>query len=70
MTIERGTPVEVTTAAGSHVRMIALGPRSQGRDFPVVWVCTEGEMNDAQREGREPQGLPWPADALRVLEHS
>jgi len=50
--------------------MIALGPRSQGRDFPVVWVCTEAEMTDAQREGREPHGLPWPADALRVLEHS
>ena len=70
MTIERGTPVEVTTAAGNLVRMIALGPRSQGRDFPVVWVCTEAEMTDAQREGREPHGLPWPADALRVLEHS
>jgi hypothetical protein len=35
-----------------------------GEDFAVVWVCREEEWTAAQREGREPVGIPWPADAV------
>lgn len=68
MAIERGTHLIVTTASGSEVSMRALGPAGPGRDFPVVWVCTETEFDLAGSEGREPDGLPWPLNALRVAE--
>jgi len=68
MTIERGAVVEVTTASGEHVRMRALGKPIRGRDFPVLWVCTEEEFNRAETAADEADGLPWPLSALRVLE--
>lgn len=37
--INRGTVVDVVTAAGYTVRMRAMGEPQQGRDFPVVWVA-------------------------------
>lgn len=42
--------------------MIALGRPVRGMDFPVVWVCSEEDFSDDER------GLPWPLDAVRVLE--
>jgi len=36
-----------------------------GKDFPVVWVCKEGEWEEAREQGREPQGWPWPAEDVR-----
>ena len=68
MEIEPGTVLEVTTASGSTVRMRAIGRPTKGRDFPVVWVCTEPEYERAQADGDEPDALPWPLDAVRIPE--
>lgn len=68
MVITRGNPLEVRTASGAIVRMRALGEPSRGRDFPVVWVCTPEEYESATDEDREPDGLPWPLDAVVLPE--
>lgn len=65
MDITKGTQLLATTAAGNTVRLRALRAPTKGRDFPVVWVATEEEYDRARRSGDEPDGLPWPLDALR-----
>jgi len=70
MAIEQGTVVEVTTASGERVRMRALGRPQRGRDFPVLWVCTEDEYALASETDHEADGLPWPLDAVSELEHA
>jgi hypothetical protein len=47
-------------------RMRAIGPPQAGKDFPVVWLCTERDFRRAQDGGEEPEGVPWPLDAVRV----
>jgi hypothetical protein len=68
MEITSGTLLEVVTASGERVHMRALGGPMKGRDFPVVWVCTEREYVDAHATGSQPEGIPWPLDAVRPLE--
>ena len=68
MAIERGTMVEARTASGRWVKLVALGDPAQGKDFPVLWVCTPDEWGQATSRGEEPEGIPWPMDAVRVLE--
>jgi hypothetical protein len=46
----------------------ALGGVVAGGDFAVVWVCSEREWAEAHAEGREPEGVPWPADSIRVVD--
>jgi hypothetical protein len=65
MDIIAGTLLDCETAGGGHVVMRALGPPEQGRDFPVIWVCTP---EDYERSGSMPDGVPWPRSAVRVLE--
>ncbi|WP_066914364.1 hypothetical protein [Mycobacterium interjectum] len=67
MKIERGDLLDVTTASGAIVRMRAMNVPVQGRDFPVVWVCTEQEWDRATASDEEPDGIPWPLDAVRAL---
>lgn len=67
MTIDSGALLEARTASGSCVTMRAIGPPVKGRDFPVVWVCTEEEYERASEAGDEPDGIPWPLDAVRIL---
>lgn len=63
--------LECETAGGRRVTMHALGSPEQGYDFRVVWVCTSGEYDQAQRAGEELSGIPWPYSAvLRVLDES
>ncbi len=62
--ITAGTAVEVTTATGEQVRMRALGRPVRGRDFPVLWVCTEEEYERARQAGGDIRGMPWPLDAV------
>ena len=64
MAIEPGTQLQVITASGQTVTVRALGHPEQGRDFPVVWVCTEAEYDQARLAGREPDGLPWPLHSV------
>jgi hypothetical protein len=67
MDIARGTLLQVETASGDLATMRALGPPQQGRDFRVVWVCTEAEFIRAEQVGEEPHGLPWPYSAVRAV---
>lgn len=62
MAIERGSVVDAITVGGEQVRLRALGAPKAGRDFAVVWVCTEPEWDRAERDGDEPDGLPWPLE--------
>jgi len=50
--------------------MRALGRPQRGRDFPVLWVCTEDEYALASETDHEADGLPWPLDAVSELEHA
>jgi hypothetical protein len=68
MPITAGAIVEAKTATGELVRLRALGEPTRGRDFAVVWVCTEEEFRRAEEEGDEAEGLPWPLDAVTILE--
>lgn len=70
MAIDRGDRVEATTASGERVLMRALGPPTRGRDFPIVWVCTEQEFSRYEEAGDEADGIPWPLAAVRELERA
>ena len=48
--------------------MRAVGVPTRGRDFPVVWVCTEVEYERAVAEEDDADAIPWPLDAVRVPE--
>jgi hypothetical protein len=64
--IAAGVRVIVQTAAGSELEKIALGGVTMGHDFPVVWACRADEWESARAEGREPNGVPWPAEDVRL----
>lgn len=59
MTIERGEVLVVRTANGGKVTMRAMRAPERGRDFPVVWVCTEDSWDSGEEDG-----VPWPLDAV------
>ncbi len=59
--IHAGDVVVVVDAAGERLPRRALGSRVMGSSFEVIWVCREDEWHAAQREGRRPDGVPWPA---------
>jgi hypothetical protein len=68
--LKAGDLVEVVDADGERRRKRALGPVTQGGSFLVVWACREQEWQAAQIEGREPVGIPWPAEDVSRLEHA
>ena len=68
MEIREGTMLNVTTASGEAVVMCALGRPTKGRDFPVVWVCSPEAYNEVRDNGTDPDGIPWPLDAVSVPE--
>jgi hypothetical protein len=59
MEIRAGTHVVVTTASGKRVRMRALTAPRQGRDFPIVWVCSEEVYIESETVDLS-RGIPWP----------
>jgi hypothetical protein len=61
-TFQAGDHVEVVDAEGERLPRRALSDVVDGADFPVVWVCREEEWVAATREGRAPEGVPWPAE--------
>ena len=67
MAIEPGTRVEVVTALSERVPMRAIRGPEPGRDFEVVWVATEDDYDAA---GDQADSIPWPVEAVRVLEPS
>jgi hypothetical protein len=64
--IERGARVLADAADGTTRELRALGGVIAGGDFAVVWACGEREWEAAEHEGREPVGIPWPAEDVRI----
>lgn len=64
--IDSGDLVTATDAKGVGLPKRALGKIVQGVDFPVIWVCREEEWQAAQLEGRDPEGVPWPAEDVHL----
>ena len=60
--IQPGMVVAVETALGQQLSRRAISGIVPGHEFPVVWVCREEEWEAAQRESREPEGVPFPAE--------
>jgi len=52
MAITPGSKIEVRTASGTTVAMLAVSEPMQGQDFPVVWVCTPDEFERGESGGR------------------
>ena len=67
--ILKGDSIEITTADGQLLARRAVTGIQKGSDFLVVLVCKEEEWNSARSEGRDAVGIPWPADAVRVMSH-
>jgi hypothetical protein len=64
--IAYGDLVIAVDATGAELLKRALGGPVRGVNFVVVWVCREEEWHAAQREGREPDGVPWPVEDVRL----
>lgn len=64
-----GDVVLAVNAFGERNRRRALsGVLAQGHDFPVVMICREEEWEAALAEGREPEGVPWPAEDVEPID--
>ncbi len=64
--IEGGDLVTAIDAEGEELPRRALGGTVTGdRGLPLIWVCREEEWQAAAREGRRPDGVPWPAEDVR-----
>jgi hypothetical protein len=66
--LQVGDLVIVVDADGAKRRKRALSPVVQGGSFSVVWACREEEWQAALAEGREPVGIPWPAEDVSLIE--
>ncbi len=64
--IQLGTRIEARDAFGRWNERRAITGVLPGEDFPLVWVCPEDEWEAAKREGREPEGIPFPLEDVRV----
>lgn len=69
MDIKRGDVVTVRTAFGDLLERVALTGVEMGRDFPVVWVCSRDVWDAGNDEDTELEGLPWPAEDVRLADH-
>lgn len=67
MAIERGDRVVVRDAMGHDLERRALSGVEMS-DFEVVWVCLPEEWDAALVEGRNPEGVPFPADDVRLAD--
>jgi hypothetical protein len=64
--IERGTAVLAACADGKTRELRALTGVVAGGDFAVVWACSQRRWDAAEAGGEEPEGIPWPAEDVRV----
>lgn len=64
MRIEPGSRVEVTTARGERLEMVAVTGETNGRDVKVVWVV---EPNEFAAHGEAAIRIPWPSEAVHTL---
>jgi len=67
-TIQPGDHVLARAANDELLERRAITEPIDGDDFRVVWVCTEDEWLEAEAESREPDGIPWPAEDVKVVE--
>jgi hypothetical protein len=65
-TIRPGDRVTARNAFGQENDRRAITAVIAGQDFAVVWVCGEEEWQAADRDGREPEGVPFPAEDVRL----
>lgn len=63
--IKGGDLVTAIDAAGEELPRRAISGKMAGQSFEVIWVCREEEWHAAQRDGRYPDGVPWPAEDVR-----
>lgn len=68
--IQYGDWLTADAADGASRELRALGGVIAGGDFAVVWACSPAEWDAAEGEGRAPQGIPWPAEDVKVIEHA
>lgn len=64
--VERGARVVARSLHGEQLNRRAVSGEVAGRDFQVVWICRDEEWEAAEREGREPAAVPWPAEDVAV----
>lgn len=64
--IQRGDRIKAKAADGKPRELRALGGIIPGGDFAVVWACSLAEWDAAEAEGRDPEGIPWPAEDVAV----
>ena len=64
--IEPGALVVAESAYGEWLQRRATSGVVSGHDFPVVWVCAQEEWEAAERDGREPDADPWPAESVKL----
>jgi hypothetical protein len=67
--VQRGDRVLVRSAFNEWLERRALSEEMQGKDFPVIWVCTEAEWQHAAG-GHDVDRVPWPADEVRLHEYA
>lgn len=67
-TIAPGAMVSALDAFGNRNRRRAITGVVDGMDFPVVWVCRDEEWERAHEAGRDPEGVPWPAEDVEPIE--
>jgi hypothetical protein len=65
--IQAGTRVLGESAFGDKIEFVALSGPVEGKDFMVVWVCLPDEFDKAARQGRDPEGIPWPVEAVELI---
>lgn len=66
--VQRGDLIAAEAADGELRELRALGETVAGGDFAVVWACSLAEWEAAEVEGREPEGIPWPAEDVQVVD--
>jgi hypothetical protein len=67
-TVQPGSRVLARSAFDELLERRAITSVQPGRDFPVIWVCSEEEWQTAKLEGRDPEGLPWPAEDVHPVD--
>lgn len=68
--IQPGDRITARDAFGRENERRAITGVVVGQDFPVVWLCTDEEWETAGKEGREPEGIPFPAEDVRLAEQT
>lgn len=70
MAIRRGERVRTRDFWAEWSEQVALTGIEMGHDFKVVWVCSPAEWDEAHATGREPEGVPWPAEDVTEVERA